>query len=377
MTKTQIVLFVSLFVLLSQTLLILEFLPILDVLFSGLRVLLFFVMMGFLYFKHFYITQIEKYLLLYAVFVGTVSFMFSSQISIFVFQLMNIMILLTIFKFFEFNDILRYSVIILSVFVYVNFVLTLLYPSAHFYVDGRPAFILGKNYNSMGPTLLTAVVSNAMYSYIANKFKINLILITIVSVLTVLIMGSMTSSVGIILFGLFILFVFFVNKYISRLALKLFFIFVMLMNVGLLYLQMEIDNNYLVWFIEDVLGKDITFTDRVRVWEEAIYLIEESKWIGYGIQPSSWFDYHLNVLTAHNFILTMLLKGGIVLFSIFLVVVYVAVRKANKNATNAVTVLQFGASVFLLMMTMETYSMILIFYYIFLNYFSSEIDYDT
>ena len=68
---------------------------------------------------------------------------------------------------------------------------------------------------------------------------------------------------------------------------------------------MEIDNNFAVWFVEDILKKDMTFTDRARVWIEAVVLILDSSWYGYGIQPPEWFDSHFNVLSAHNFILTM------------------------------------------------------------------------
>ena len=57
-------------------------------------------------------------------------------------------------------------------------------------------------------------------------------------------MGSMTSAVGIALKVFFILF----SKIKgARLALKIFFIFVLSFNFILIYMQMEIDNNYAVW----------------------------------------------------------------------------------------------------------------------------------
>ena len=77
-----------------------------------------------------------------------------------------------------------------------------------------------------------------------------------------------------------------------------------------------------------------------------------------------------NVLSAHNFILAMLLKGGFVLLGIFVGIIVVCVRTANKFVTPANTLLQFGCCSFLLMMTMESYSMMFVFYYLFLNYFS-------
>ena len=136
---------------------------------------------------------------------------------------------------------------------------------------------------------------------------------------------------------------------------------------------MEIDNNFAVWFVEDVLKKDMTFTNRAHVWIESVILFLDSFWVGYGIQPPEWFDSHFGVLSAHNFILTMLLKGGVVLFCIFVVILFVCVGRANKNVNVSTTFLQFGCCAFLLMMTMESYSMMFVFYYLFLNYFSPNL----
>lgn len=366
-TKKQILLFVAMFILFAQTMLVLDFLPILDILFSGLRVLVFLILFFCIYVRRFYFTKLEYLLLLYAVFLGSVSLLYSEQKTIFLFQFINITTLLIFFKFFDFRDILRCAIIILSSFVYLNFFLTLMSPSAHFYVEGKAAFILGRNYNSMGPVLLLAIITNAFYFYHTNRMLLNLLLISVVSFVTVVLMGSMTSAVGI---GLMLFFIAFSKLGISRLALKIFFIFVLLFNFILIYMQMELDNSYAIWFVEDILGKDMTFTDRARVWFEAVELISESLWFGYGIQPPDWFDYHFNVLTAHNFILTMLLKGGFVLLCIFVGIIVVCVRTANKFVTPANTLLQFGCCSFLLMMTMESYSMMFVFYYLFLNYFS-------
>jgi hypothetical protein len=66
----------------------------------------------------------------------------------------------------------------------------------------------------------------------------------------------------------------------------------------------------------------------------------------------------------------MLLKGGFILLGIFIVIVIVCLRNANKIMKPAITFLQFGCCSFLLMMTMESYSMMFVFYYLFLNYFS-------
>ena len=235
-TKKQILLFVAMFILFAQTMLVLDFMPILDALFSGLRLFIFFILLFCLYLKHFYLTKLEYVLLLYAIFLGSVSFLFSELKTMFLFQFINISTLFIIFKFFDYRDILKSAVIILSSFVYLNLLLTIVSPNAHFYIDGKAAFILGRNYNSMGPVLLTAIITNAFYFYNTHKMLLNLLIISISSFFTVLIMGSMTSAVGIAVTVLFILF----SKIKgARFALKIFFI-----NRNIFYLISFLLYNY-------------------------------------------------------------------------------------------------------------------------------------
>ena len=99
-TKKQILLFVAMFILFAQTMLVLDFMPILDALFSGLRLFIFFILLFCLYLKHFYLTKLEYILLLYAIFLGSVSFLFSELKTMFLFQFINISTLFIIFKFF-------------------------------------------------------------------------------------------------------------------------------------------------------------------------------------------------------------------------------------------------------------------------------------
>ena len=98
-TKKQVTLFVAMFILFAQTMLVLDFSPILDGLLSGFRLLVFCVLFFCLYLKHFYLTKLEYFLLLYAVFLGGVSLLYSEQKTMFFFQFINITTLLIIFKF--------------------------------------------------------------------------------------------------------------------------------------------------------------------------------------------------------------------------------------------------------------------------------------
>lgn len=369
-TKKQILLFAVLFILFAQTFLVLDFAPFLDTLLSGMRVILFVALFVLLFVRYFYVTKLECFLLVYALFLGGVTVALSANIVSFTLQLFNIFSLLIVFKYFEYRDILRCSTLILSLFVYLNCFLTLIYPDAHFYLEGKPTYLLGYNYNSMGPVLLIAIIVNAMCVFYDRAFLLNLFVLSAASLLTVVFMGSMTSSVGI---ALLVIYLFFARMKGARFLLKSFLVCVLLFSVVIVFMQMEISNEYVVWFIEDVLGKDLTFTDRARIWLEALVLIFDSPWIGYGVRDVEWFNHHFDVLTAHNFVLTMLLKGGIVLLFILLAIIVLSVRRANRCKTPEVNVLQFGCCALLLMMTMETYPMVQVFFLLFLNYFSNSL----
>ena len=370
-SKTSLVLFCALFVVFSQIVMRLDPIPILDFLFSGLRFFVFIVVFIY-YIRHLYFTKFELLLLLYALCIFSVTIIFSTDQTIrCLSHIFNVSVLVVIFKFFDTRQVVKIVSVILSILVYLNFGLTLLYPNGHFFVNGSGVFILGGNYNQMGATLLVALITNAVYVYGTKSFlfRINFAILTLVSIFTVIFVGSMTSSVGIVLFSLFVIFA---SWKISRLALKIFFGFVVAFNVILLYLQMEIDNNIITWFVEDVLEKDLTFTDRVRVWSESIDLFLESKLLGHGIKPMEWYSYHLGVLTPHNMILSTLIKGGIVLLFILVFIIAYVIKDSSKYISSSLNVLQFGFSCFFLMMTMETYAIELIFYLIILMFFIKD-----
>ena len=49
------------------------------------------------------------------------------------------------------------------------------------------------------------------------------------------------------------------------------------------------NNKFMVWFIEDVLGKDITFTNRTQLWDAALRVIVDSPIWGYGFPDKIWY----------------------------------------------------------------------------------------
>ena len=363
-------LIISLLILYIGSFLILEFSPVINLLFSFLRIVLFLGLFFRYYIKYFHVEKYELLTIAYFIFVLLATYSNSGHVIRIISYIISVFSLLVLFKYFNYVCILRYSTIIFSVFVYLNFILTAISPTGHFVVDGKPAYLFANNYNGMGPILLIAILSNGMYSFIKKKYYFNLFLLILTSFSTVLIVSSMTSAVGIVLLTFGIIFV---NRLKSRFIIKSFLISVLVVNFVLLYLQTTVESKFILWFIEDILGKNSTFSSRTIVWYYAIELFKESPWVGYGMQGAEWYSFNIGFNTAHNFILELLLNGGLVLSIIFIFVSFVSINNANKNINKVTNVLQFGCCTLMLMMVMETYSQIAIFYLLFLNYYSFKL----
>ena len=87
------------------------------------------------------------------------------------------------------------------------------------------------------------------------------------------------------------------------------------------------------FFIEKILGKSVTFTERTVIWEEAMRMIREKPFFGHGFRPqinvsNSFADSFQH---SHNQILQQLNAGGIVGLLLFAVFHIELCRKADKT----------------------------------------------
>ena len=162
-------LIISLLILYIGSFLILEFSPVINLLFSFLRIVLFLGLFFRCYIKYFHVEKYELLTIAYFIFVLLATYSNSGHVIRIISYIISVFSLLVLFKYFNYVCILRYSTIIFSVFVYLNFILTAISPTGHFFVDGKPAYLFANNYNGMGPILLIAILSNGMYSFIKKK----------------------------------------------------------------------------------------------------------------------------------------------------------------------------------------------------------------
>lgn len=257
---------------------------------------------------------------------------------------------------------------VFSLIVYLNLITLIINPNG---IMPDRNFLIGGNYNQMGLPLVCAVVTNGLYYRVSGKMLLNTVFLMLATVISPLIVGSMTSTVTILIF---IVFMCIPYRALQRLGVWMFAVFYLIFQTFAVYVQTDLSKlTYLVFFIEDVLHKDMTFTTRTFVWEHVRNLIAESPWIGYGMQDKIWYIEKMNVTTCHNLFYQILVEGGVVLLAVFLAIFIVSFLKSARLKTTAASTLLFGVVTALFMMTMESYPIFLTFYLMFLMYFLPEI----
>lgn len=222
-------------------------------------------------------------------------------------------------------------------------------------------YILGGNYNQIGVRLLMTILLNLLCIRISRWFFLLLIPIILACLAIPIMVGSMTSATGIILFLLLCLIpskpLRRMSYYVLLIAVALFQFFVCFSGKGIE------DNDFMIWFIEEVLGKDITFTGRTHMWDSALSVIADSPIWGYGYPDNDWYVTKMThfAIGPHNIMLAVLIYGGIIAFALYVCFLFVSLFRALSIRDYWADCTIIGISVFSLMMLMETSPLPLVF----------------
>lgn len=275
---------------------------------------------------------------------------------------------------YDIENSFKYIAIAFSVLIYLNAVLLLIYPDGlwidHEWISsGDPRRFLFGNYNQMGFVCLLGITVQAIYTLATNRGRYNLLLLLVVSLGTVIFVGSMTSTVGLSILGAYIL----LHKFIKhpKVYLTIFSIVYIAFVVVIVWAGNSIEEiKLLTQFIENVLSKDTTFTHRTEIWGNAVYKIQQSIWIGHGVQDVHWNMTYINGSGPHNLWLMLLLQGGVVLCGAFVINVLFVIRNAFRNQTAASIVGVVAICVFLIMSLFEAYNLVQTFLLLQLVFYS-------
>lgn len=233
-------------------------------------------------------------------------------------------------------------------------------------------FLLGGNYNQMGPRLLCGMIANIVCLKFSRWFWVTLIPLTITCIALLVMVQSMTSLVSLLLL---IIFCCLPGKQFPRFCVTGLLCVIVLFQVLVCFNGKGIENNETAtWFIVDVLGKDITFTYRTDMWDAAMRLFVSSPLTGFGFPSADWYASNLSsfAIGPHNLILGLMIYGGVPGITIFVALLLYTLFQIQKVKDRSATALYAATVVLLLMSLMEIYSIPIIFFIIVLTHYYGQ-----
>lgn len=228
-------------------------------------------------------------------------------------------------------------------------------------------------YNQFATILIPAVIISVIYSLVRyNKVVLSTKILIIAVLFTFIYFWSATSILGILLIILYLIFIhkgflrYLINyKTVSIAFITLFITVVFMNNLSLFSI-----------IIEDLLNKDLTLSTRTRIWDEAILMITQSPFIGYGYLEGGRYIYitHNIQRNAHNMFLQIILQSGLIGFSTIVLLILLFFKKISKyKSDNIVKFIIFSLFISFVMMLAEVYSLIFLYLIILLGIFSPNI----
>ena len=271
---------------------------------------------------------------------------------------------------------------IFAFLIVINFLTIIAFPQGLYILNGnKENFFLGYN-NGHIVVIMPALFFVTEYVYYNKRRKMIAIVTWVTAVLSVMLGRSATSIVGIIMLLFLLMIIHFPNirRFVfnwKTVILSIAFVFVFIIILR--------KQDVFIGLITKNLGRDVTFTNRIYLWDIAFNSIKNNLFFGIGDSSklnTELFTFRVQKLAyAHNEILDILVRAGLIGLVIYIWIIKKSIQKMSKykNSLHSKTWLAFLASYWIMMM-FESYSNyeFYIFYFIMLLYprFIIELDGD-
>lgn len=261
----------------------------------------------------------------------------------------------------DFKEALNAFLIMLEIYIYINFVTLIICPKGLLDVNtAYPKWFLGID-NLHILYILSGLVISYIYSYLYskdNKLSLRSKIFTLVCIVSLVLRMSMTSIVGITAFIVVNLILNLIKK---RKIINFYSVYIFMIGLYLAVVVFRLQNVF-AFLITDILGKDLTFTGRTYVWDYAIKSIVKKPVFGYGnikLIENIYFDNWVhNFSHTHNLLLNILFRGGILSFGIFIsILISLAQRMKEISNTKIYNVVLAFIFTFLLMSLTEVFNL--------------------
>lgn len=249
----------------------------------------------------------------------------------------------------QISSLLNVFFFILEILIYINLALMILIPSGLYVTTSGNTnnWLLGYD-NFFAQTFIPGMTLAYLKIAYRNGPLRALFLVIAINISTFLTVPK-TLLVAIV----FLDFVFFLGMYKFKriFNLKVLFIVLSIISIGIVFWDMA---SYFSFFIEGILGKDISFTGRTKIWSVTIKMVAEEPIFGYGfvdgLNRVAMMSTNLRgAYNAHNQILELLWEGGVILLVIFVVMIgYIIRRMKSIVGMQSTQCLIIGMSAFLI-----------------------------
>lgn len=263
-----------------------------------------------------------------------------------------------------------------SVCVYLNFAHMMMHPELWLIPEEKinHGYLLGNNYNGMGFRFVVAITFSLVCMRYSWKWIFNVIPLMVLSILPLVLSNSKTSLTGV---ALLIVIMLIPSLKLQKLATRIVLFFVVLFQLFVVFMGNGLENNELAnYIIVDVLEKDITFSLRTYLWDMSLSKIAESPIWGYGNLNYDWYGTYIHTTYGTgpcNLILCILLNGGIILLTLFVILFAISYHSVNKCNDRTANIIQAGLVCLMLMHLMESLSFVFVFYLMTLAYYYPHI----
>ena len=178
---------------------------------------------------------------------------------------------------------------------------------------------------------------------------------------------SLMGQIGLFVLGLALLW--FKKTRNWKLPLSIFVILSIIGNVFVLFIYGGGSFPLVDAFIEKILHRSTTFTERTVIWQEAIRMIKEKPWFGHGFRPIVYAtnSYGTEYIHSHNQLLQRLNATGIVGLVLFAILHVILCIRTDRDENNTIARLAGISAVFGVCITYitEAYKKFFRFYLVF------------
>lgn len=265
------------------------------------------------------------------------------------------------------------ATVTLSICVYSNLYMVVLFPEGIPDFQGEHYFLLGTNYNQIGPKILLALVMNIIILGKSILPWCNFFILSGAGILSLYIVGSMTSLISIIIFLCAIFVSLYTGLKCRRLLLFGTLASIFTFEVLVVFLGASIINSQANEFL-NFIGKDLTFTGRTYLWDySGNYFMDSPLW-GHGfVTPVDYAKsglFHGIAKNSHNYIYNVLHKGGILLLITIIILFKKGYRRIKKYLKyNKAFCIVMASIAYLIMSLFEAFDSFYIFFYITLMFY--------